>query len=83
MKIAQSIEVKISLGLHVRPAMEVAQILQQSQCKASITYEKKTINAESMISLLSLAAPCGAVLSFNIEGVDAKETLQKIIAALS
>ncbi|MBS3904603.1 MAG: HPr family phosphocarrier protein [Simkania sp.] len=83
MKYTQEIIVKTSLGLHARPAMEVVQILQRSQSKARITYDQRTIDAQSIISLLSLAAPCGAVLTLAIEGKDAKATLLKIVMALS
>lgn len=83
MNIAEEIKIKTLLGLHARPAMEVVQILQKSKSKAQFTYEERTIDAQSMISLLSFAAPCGAVLKVNITGEDAKETLEKIIYALS
>jgi len=83
MKILQEVIIKTPLGLHARPAMKLVQILQQSQSKAKITLEERTIDAHSIISLLSLAAPCGAVLTISIEGKDAKLTLRKIIAALS
>ncbi len=83
MKILQEVIIKTPLGLHARPAMKLVQILQQSQSKAKITLEERTIDAHSIISLLSLAAPCGAILTITIEGKDAKLTLRKIIAALS
>ena len=83
MKISKEIVIKTSLGLHARPAMEIVQILQKSQSKAKITSEERTIDAHSIISLLSLAAPCGAVLKVTIEGPDARETLKKLNLALS
>ena len=83
MKILQEVIIKTPLGLHARPAMKLVQILQQSQSKAKVTFEERTIDAHSIISLLSLAAPCGAVLLIDIEGKDAKQTLRKMIAALS
>ncbi len=83
MKFSQEVIIKTPLGLHARPAMELVQILQQSQSKATITHEQRTIDAQSIISLLSLAAPCGAILKITIEGRDAKATLRKIASALS
>jgi phosphocarrier protein HPr len=83
MKILQEVIIKTPLGLHARPAMKLVQILQQSQSKAKVTFEERTIDAHSIISLLSLAAPCGAVLIIAIEGKDAKQTLRKMITALS
>ncbi len=83
MKITQEVMIKTPLGLHARPAMKLVQILQQSESKAQVTLEERTIDAHSIISLLSLAAPCGALLTFTIEGNDARLTLEKIIEALS
>jgi phosphocarrier protein HPr len=83
MKISKEVIIKMPLGLHARPAMEIVKILQQSQSKAQFTTEGKSIDAHSMISLLSLAAPCGTNIVVTIEGKDAKTTLKKIIQALS
>lgn len=83
MKVSKQIIIKTPLGLHARPAMEVVQILQKSNSKAKITHEERTIDAHSIISLLSLAAPCGSVITIIIEGADAKVTLKKLIVALS
>jgi phosphotransferase system HPr (HPr) family protein len=83
MKVSKQVIIKTPLGLHARPAMEVVQILQKSSSRAKITHEERTIDAHSIISLLSLAAPCGAVITITIEGADATATLKKLIAALS
>ena len=83
MKVCKQVTIRTALGLHARPAMELVQILQKSNSKAKITHEEKTIDAHSIISLLSLAAPCGSILTITIEGSDAKGTLKKLIKALS
>lgn len=83
MKISHEVIIKTPLGLHARPAMEIVKILQQSQSKARFEHEERVIDAHSIISILSLAAPCGAVVRVMIEGKDAESTLKKIIIALS
>ena len=83
MKLSKQVIIKTPLGLHARPAMELVQILQKSNSRARITHEERTIDAHSIISLLSLAAPCGAVITITIEGTDAKTTLKRLISTLS
>jgi phosphotransferase system HPr (HPr) family protein len=83
MKVKKTVIVRPPSGLHARPAMEIVQILQHSRSRARILYEDRLIDAHSILSLLSLAAPCGTAITLMVEGVDAKVTLKKLIETLS
>ena len=79
MKLVSKVRVKNRLGLHARPAAVIARLLQECQSDVSLTHQKRTINARSIMSILVLAAKKNAQITITVEGVDAEETLQKLI----
>lgn len=83
MKLSCGVRIKNPLGLHARPAMEIVRILQQSRSAVFVTHENRTIDARSIISLLSLAAPQNAHLMITVEGEDAHLTMKNLLLLLS
>lgn len=79
MKLIRKIKIKNSLGLHARPATQIVQLLQSSKSAVAFTYRKETINARSIMSILMLAAKRNTQLIISVEGVDAKETMAKLM----
>lgn len=69
------------MGLHTRPATIIVKLLQNSKSDVSFTYKRMTVNAKSILSLLMLAAKKNSRITITIEGEDAPETLEKLIAA--
>lgn len=56
-------------GFHVRPASEMARIAKSfSRTKITITSGKKTVNANSMLGLLSLGLREGAEVVITADG---------------
>lgn len=83
MKLSCAVRIKNPQGLHARPAMEIVRILQQSRSTVFVTHENRTIDARSIISLLSLAAPQDAQLMITVEGEDAQVTMKSLLLLLS
>ena len=79
MKLSCGVRIKNPLGLHARPAMEIVRALQQSRSSVFVTHENRTIDARSIISLLSLAAPKDAQLTVTVEGEDAHLTMKNLL----
>ncbi len=79
MKLSCQIKVKNPLGLHARPAGLVVKLLQKSSSAVTFTYKDNTVNARSIMGLLTLGAVHNASLTVDIEGDDAQETMQKLI----
>jgi len=82
-KLSCDVCIKNPLGLHARPAMEIVRVLQHSRSAVSVTLENRTIDARSIISLLSLAAPQNAILKVTVEGEDAPLTMKNLLLVLS
>lgn len=83
MKVSQKVKVKNDLGLHARPAMVIARLLQKTKSKVSFTYKDDTINARSIMSILMLAVNKNGQILIEVEGEDAEETLNNLVEAFS
>lgn len=81
MKLIHQIRIKNRMGLHTRPATTIVQLLQTCDSDVHFTYRRETINARSILSILTLAATCDTKLTITVDGNDAQETLQKLVTA--
>lgn len=80
-KIESFTKVKNRLGLHVRPASHIAKLLQGVQSKVTLTYKDESVNARSIMSIMILAVPKNGRIKISIEGIDAEETMEKLLEA--
>lgn len=68
-------------GLHVRPASVIVRILQGCRSSVHFTCRKETVNAKSIMSLLTLAASKNSNILIEAEGEDAEEVLRRLSSA--
>lgn len=80
-KLVQKVRVSNDLGLHTRPATVIVRMLQHVRCDCTFTHKKETINAKSILSILMLAARKNSVITITCDGVDAEETMEKLVEA--
>lgn len=80
-KVKAFVKVRNKLGLHVRPATTIARILQKRSAKVRLSYKEGSANARSIMGIMILAAPKNAQLKIEVEGIDADETLEELLAA--
>ena len=80
-KLLRKVRIKNPLGLHARPATEIVRLLQGTLSDVYFTYRKETINAKSIMSILMLAATKNSLITIVVDGVDANETMEKIVDA--
>ncbi|HZG17029.1 MAG TPA: HPr family phosphocarrier protein [Candidatus Bathyarchaeia archaeon] len=78
MRIEKEIIIHRADGLHARPAGEIAKAMRAFQSSVEIEYGEKTINAKSIVSLMTLVAKQGALLRVIIDGRDAQEALESL-----
>ncbi len=79
MKLCNQIKVKNRLGLHARPAALIVRLLQNSASAVSFTYRDNTVDARSIMGLLTLGAAHSALINVEVDGEDAQETMVKLI----
>ena len=70
-------------GLHLRPSLTISQIVNQSKSKVTISTDKSTANAESIMEIAILAAGCGEEITIVADGEDEIETMNSILGIIS
>lgn len=80
-KVSCKVKVKNPQGLHVRPASTIVQILQGSRCDVRFTCRKETVNAKSIMSLLTLAASKNSQILIEADGEDAEMIVERLVTA--
>ena len=72
------------LGMHARPSAKVAQTATQFKSQVWMKRNGRKINAKSIMGVMMLAAPLGAKIEVEIDGVDedaAIEALTQLFAS--
>ncbi|HHE32019.1 MAG TPA: HPr family phosphocarrier protein [Chlorobaculum parvum] len=77
--IVQEVTITNSAGLHTRPAAAVVKLASKFKSEFFIEMEGSSINAKSIIGVMSLAAPKGSRLVLRLEGEDEAEAASKLI----
>ena len=65
-----------TLGLHVRPAAQLAEAAQKFASSISVNKDGQVANAKSSIDLLTLAAVAGTQMTLRADGRDAKDAVE-------
>jgi phosphocarrier protein len=66
------------LGLHARPAAKLVDCAARYTSEIRLTHQGQTIDAKSIMSVLMLAAPCGAILEVILDGNDEQAALEAL-----
>jgi phosphocarrier protein HPr len=69
-------------GLHARPAAEFAKAAARFQCKVEVVVGSQTVNARSILSLLTLGVKNGQAVVIRAEGEDAEAALNHLVGLL-
>ncbi|KUK16963.1 MULTISPECIES: HPr family phosphocarrier protein [Thermococcus] len=70
-------------GLHARPAGKLVKLLSKVRSTVKIKYKDKTVDAKSVLSLLTLGIDPGEEVEVIIEGDDAEEALKLVEGVVS
>ncbi|MDX9865702.1 MAG: HPr family phosphocarrier protein [Anaerolineaceae bacterium] len=77
-------EVKIvvthKVGLHARPAAIFVKAANKFAADIQVTKDDRTINAKSILSVLTLGVNQGSEITIHAEGEDAEAALQELVA---
>ena len=65
-------------GLHARPAGILAKTASSFQSKIEISFNQKTVNAKSSMSLMTLGIAHSSEITIKADGPDAEAALTKI-----
>jgi phosphotransferase system HPr (HPr) family protein len=70
------------VGLHARPASLFVQTAKQFNCDIKVTHGEREANAKSILTVLTLGASQGAVVTIRAEGEDADQALAALEALI-
>ncbi|GAB2451668.1 phosphotransferase system HPr (HPr) family protein [Conyzicola lurida] len=72
-----------AVGLHARPAALFSQAAAKSGHAVSLTTKGKTVDARSILSILSLAVAHGDEVTIDVEGDDAERVADELLELLA
>lgn len=73
------VEIKNSLGLHMRPAGMLCNEAIKYKSKITFTKGENKTNAKSVLSVLGACIKCGDVIELCCEGEDEEEALKALV----
>ena len=72
--------VKNRAGIHARPAAIIAQTANKFECEVMLARDDTTVNAKSIMGVITMATGYNTVLTLRTEGTDEKEAADAIEA---
>ena len=80
---SQKVTLTAPHGMHARPAGELVRLVKSLDGKIRLATEVKSIDASSMLALLSLGLKSGTEIEVMAEGGDEQGNLQRVVAFLA
>jgi phosphocarrier protein HPr len=78
--VSKDITLVNALGLHARPAAQIAILAAKAVSRVWMISDGETVDAKSIIDILSLYCPKGSLIRFVVENAQDVETLNAIAA---
>lgn len=79
--VSEKIMVGSELGIHLRPAGAMCDAAVKFDSHITFTFNNKTANAKSVISILASGVGCGDEITLTAEGPDEEEALKTVSAS--
>lgn len=73
-----SYTIKDEVGIHARPAGQLAKLAKEFSSTVTIEKDGKTANATKLMILMSLGVKCGDTINVSIEGADEENAYESI-----
>ncbi len=79
--VKEKVIVQSALGIHLRPAGAMSDEAIKYKSHMTFTYNNKTANCKSVLSILAAGVKCGDEIEVVAEGEDEKEALEAVMSA--
>lgn len=70
--------IKDELGIHVRPAGQLAQLCKSKLSKSTIEIDGKEAEISKLFAVMALAVKCGDTITVKVDGADEEQTSEEI-----
>ncbi len=74
----KEIYIASTAGLHAQLAAKLVDVASAFQAEVKLHYADQTVDAKSVLGLMSLAVPSGENVTLVAEGIDAEQAIQEI-----
>ena len=81
--IKEKITLQNETGLHARPAGELAKLASAFKSNINLNVDGKTVNAKSILGIMSLGIKANTEIVIECDGEDEKEAMEKILEAFN
>ncbi len=75
----QDVTIKNRAGIHARPAALIVQTANEFECDIFLEKDKNSINAKSIMGIITLGAGYNSVINIKTDGPDETEALEAIV----
>ncbi|GCE49249.1 phosphocarrier protein [Thermosporothrix hazakensis] len=80
--IERTVTIASKSGLHARPASVFVQNAKEFKSQITLSKNEKTVNAKSILSVLTLGAKQGDQIVLKVDGDDAEDAANKLASLL-
>ena len=77
---SRNVEIVNKLGMHLRAAAAFSKVAEKFPCSVHVIKDGQRSNGKSILSLLSLGAPQGSIMTLEAKGERAAEALETLAA---
>lgn len=81
--IQKELEIINKLGLHARASAKFTQLAAKFKSEVWMTFNKRRVNAKSIMGVMMLAAGKGSVITLEIEGEDEQAAFDALSALIA
>ena len=83
-RIERDVTIPNSQGMHMRPVAQFVELASRYGCKITVSNGSRSAdNAKSIMAMLPLASPRGAVLTIRADGDDAQQAVDALVDLVS
>ena len=81
--VSKKVKISNATGLHARPASNFVKTAMQFESAITISLNGNTVNAKSLLHILTLGANKGAEITIQAEGVDEEAAVDALVMLLN
>jgi phosphocarrier protein HPr len=71
------------LGMHARPAAEFVKLAGRFKSAVEVKKDDLAVNGKSIMGVMMLAAECGSSLTIKVDGEDAEQAMEALLALVA
>jgi phosphocarrier protein HPr len=80
--LSKTVVIKSKVGVHPQSASVLVQTSSKFQSEVYLIYKEKKVNLKSIMGVMSLGIPDGAVITLEVSGEDEQEAIQSITTTI-